>query len=142
MAQKQARWTLRAINDKIAILDYWINRNKSTTSGERIDQLFDKALEQLKKFPDQGKKTDYKNIRIKIVRSYLFYNLIEDDYITVVGILDGKRDPKNSSSGEQNDQCWTPPHKQRRFWLEFSSLFLFINFMKALQFLAINPALL
>jgi len=94
MAQKQIRWTSRAINDKFDILQYWINRNKSTTFSEKLDQLFDKALNQLIPFPEQGKKTVHRNIRIKIVRSYLIYYLIEDQFITVIRIWDGKKDPK------------------------------------------------
>lgn len=95
MAQKEIRWTSRALYDKFDILEYWINRNKSTTFSEKLDQLFDRALIQLTFFPEQGKKTDYKDIRIKIVRSYLIYYLIEDQFITIVRIWDGKRDPKN-----------------------------------------------
>jgi toxin YoeB len=94
MAQKQIRWTSRAINDKFDILEYWINRNKSTTFSEKPDELFEKAFNQLPKFPQQGKKTGYRNIRIKIVRSYLIYYLIEDQFITVVRIWEAKRDPK------------------------------------------------
>lgn len=94
MVQKQIRWTSRALYDKFDILEYWINRNKSTTFSEKLDQLFDKALNQLTYFPEQSKKTGYKNIRIKIVRSYLIYYLIEDHFITVIRIWDGKRDPK------------------------------------------------
>ena len=94
MAQKQIKWTSRAANDKFDILEYWVNRNKSTTFSEKLDQLFDNALEQVSKFPDHGKITNFKNIRIKIVRSYLIYYLIEKDFITVVRIWDGEQDPK------------------------------------------------
>ena len=94
MAQKQIRWTSRALYDKFDILEYWINRNKSTTFSEKLDQLFDRALNQLTYFPEHGKKTGYENVRIKIVRSYLIYYLIEDHFITVIRIWDGKRDPK------------------------------------------------
>lgn len=93
MAQKQIRWTSKAINDKFEILDYWINRNKSKRFSEKLDLLFDKSLEQLKKFPDQGKRTNYKNIRIKIVRNYLMYYLLENEYIIVIRIWNAKRDP-------------------------------------------------
>lgn len=94
MVQKQVKWTTRAIHDKFDILEYWINRNKSKDFSEKLDQISDKALGQLINFPDQGKPSDFKNIRIKIVRSYLIYYLVEMDQITVVRIWDAKRDPK------------------------------------------------
>ena len=94
MVQRQIRWTLKALDDKFEILDYWIQRNKSIMYSEKLDHLFDKALEQVRDFPDLGKKTTYKNIRIKIVRKYLIYYLIEDNFITVVRIWNSNKDPK------------------------------------------------
>ena len=99
MAEKQVRWTSIAFNDKIEILEYWVNRNQSTTFSEKLDLLIDNALDQVKEFPDHGKKTEYKNIRIKIVRSYLMYYLVENDFITVVRIWDPKKDPKEFKLG-------------------------------------------
>lgn len=100
MVQRQVRWTTRALYDKFDILEYWIKRNRSTTFSKKLDQLFDNALNQLIKFPEQGKKSDYKDIHIKIVRSYLIYYLIEDQFITVVRIWDARRDPKKFKIGE------------------------------------------
>ncbi|MDZ7606948.1 MAG: type II toxin-antitoxin system RelE/ParE family toxin [Cyclobacteriaceae bacterium] len=94
MAKKEIIWTLKAIQDKLEILDYWITNNKSKTFSERLDQLFDKAIEKLQFQAELGKKTDYKNIRIVIVRHYLVYYLIRDQHIEVVRIWDARRNPK------------------------------------------------
>ena len=47
MAEKQVRWTSIAFNDKIEILEYWVNRNQSTTFSEKLDLLIDNALDQV-----------------------------------------------------------------------------------------------
>lgn len=94
MAKKEIKWTLKAIHDKLDILDYWIERNKSKTFSAKLDKLFDKSIDSLSNQPEQGKKTTYKNIRIKIVRHYLIYYLIREQYIEVVRIWDARRNPK------------------------------------------------
>ena len=93
MAKKEIKWTLRAIHDKLDILDYWIERNKSKTFSEKLDILFDKSLESLSIHPRQGKKTDYRDIRIKTVRHYLIYYRIQDKCIEVIRIWDARRNP-------------------------------------------------
>lgn len=56
MAGKEIRWTLRAIHDKLDILDYWIVKNRSKTYSEKLDLLFDNALESLSFHPESEKK--------------------------------------------------------------------------------------
>lgn len=94
MAKKQVKWSLKAIHDKIDILDYWIERNQSTTYSNKLNELFNKSVKSLADFPEQGKKSDYKNIRIKNVRHFLLFYLINEDYIEIVRIWDTRRNPK------------------------------------------------
>lgn len=89
------RIRLKAIHDKIDILDYWIERNKSKNYSIKLNKLFDKSINNLADFPEQGKKSDYKNIRIKIVRHYLIFYLIKEDYLEIVRIWDARRNPKS-----------------------------------------------
>lgn len=93
MDEKEIRWSLKAIYDKIDILDYWINRNKSKAYSRKLDSLFDKKLDSAAKNPESGKKTDYENIRIKVVSYYLIYYRIQENYIEVVRIWDSRRNP-------------------------------------------------
>ena len=84
----------KAIHDKIDILDYWIERNKSKTYSIKLNKLFDKSIYSLSNYPEQGKKSDYKNIRIKIVQQYLIFYLNKEDHIEIVRIWDARRNPK------------------------------------------------
>ena len=95
MDEKQVRWTQKAILDKIQILDYWIERNGTKTYSQRLDLLIDRSLSKTAQFPESGKKTNYRNIRAKIVSHYLIFYRIQNDYIEVVRIWDSRRDPKS-----------------------------------------------
>lgn len=90
MAQKEIKWSLRALYDKLEILEYWIDRNKSKSYSEKLNRLFDESLSFLVKHPKSGKPTDYKGIRVKIVRSYLLFYRITDEYIVVVRVWDSR----------------------------------------------------
>ncbi len=92
--RKKIVWSLKAIHDKIDILEYWIDRTKSKTFSIKLDILIDKALQQISQYPDSGKTTDYKDVRIKIVRHYLIFYRIVDDSIQVIRIWDSRQDPK------------------------------------------------
>lgn len=94
MASKEIRWTIQAVNDKLDILEFWINRNRSKSYSEKLDKFFDEALMQVADFPGQGKLSDYRDIRIKLVRSYLIYYLVEGEKVVVIRLWDSRRDSK------------------------------------------------
>lgn len=88
MAKKEIVWTLEAIHDKLNILDYWIDKTYSKAYSIQLNALFDKALEQVSLYPELGKTTHYKDVRIKIVRHYLLFYRISDDTIQVIRLID------------------------------------------------------
>ena len=90
--EKEIKWTLRAIQDKIDIFEYWIGRNQSTRYCEKLDRLFDHSLKLAIRFPQASKKTDYKDVRIKVVKHYLIFFWIKEDCIEVIRIRDARQD--------------------------------------------------
>lgn len=94
MAEKEVRWTLKAINDRIDILDYWIERNKSKTYSIKLDKLFERATSQISKHPKSGKISDHEDIRVKVVQHYLIFYQIQSDFIYVVRLWDSRRNPR------------------------------------------------
>lgn len=70
---KQVVWLIRAQEDRKSILHYWRHRNQSITYSKKLNYLFKEAVSIIKKFPNVGKLTDYKNVRVKIVRDYLIF---------------------------------------------------------------------
>lgn len=88
-------WSERAAKEKIAILEYWINRNKSKRYSLRLDKLIQKSVELLSINPEIGRISNYPPVRIKIVEDYLIYYRIKQDNIEILSIWDNRRNPKS-----------------------------------------------
>jgi toxin YoeB len=86
-------WVLQAQKDRIQILSYWKNRNKSITFSRKLERLFRESLDIVCKYPFIGKPTDIPNVRIKIVVKYLLIYEITDNEIIVLRIWDSRRNP-------------------------------------------------
>ena len=86
MAQRTVRWTLNAIQDKIDIYKYWIERNKSTQYVENLDQLSDEAMELVSIFPLTGLLTKKENYRVQLVERHKLVYKITEKNIEVVSV--------------------------------------------------------
>ncbi|MFN7705261.1 MAG: type II toxin-antitoxin system RelE/ParE family toxin [Chryseotalea sp.] len=87
-------WSLKAQEDRKQILNYWINRNKSTNYSIKLDHKFRDALNLIKDHPQIGKSTNLKNVRIKIVTDYLMVYEIKENTILLLAIWDSRQDPR------------------------------------------------
>jgi toxin YoeB len=52
---KRITWTENALREKVAILKYWKERNKSNRYSEKLNHLFKNTLKTLQKHPSLGK---------------------------------------------------------------------------------------
>ena len=95
MAKLKITWTERANIERKVILDYWINRNKSKSFSLKLNRLFIDNLKLLSSKPNLGRKTKFKNVRVKIIRNYLLFYEIFENEILVLSIWDGRRNPEN-----------------------------------------------
>jgi plasmid stabilization system protein ParE len=91
---KQVIWSRLAHNDRFNILDYWTQRNKSVIYSKRLNQIFENTAELISKHPKIGKQTGIQNIRIKIVKDYLFTYRETDDFVEILTIWDSRQDPE------------------------------------------------
>lgn len=91
---KQVVWSLRAQEDRKSILDYWQQRNGSITYSKKLNYLFKEAVRIIKSFPQIGKPTDQKNVRIKIARDNFIINEEIETGIYILTIWDSRQDPK------------------------------------------------
>ena len=94
MAKKPVIWSLKAQQDRIAILDYWIKRNKSKTYSKKFFLLFNQAADLIAEHPSIGKPTNYKNVRIKVVRDYLLIYEELESRIEMLMIWDSRQSPE------------------------------------------------
>ena len=91
---KEIVWSKRALTERLQILEYWINRNKSLKFSEKLDKLFLEKIELLTFHPFIGKETTSERIRIKIIREYLIFYEILETQIHILSIKDGRQNPK------------------------------------------------
>ena len=95
MARRKIIWSLRAKNDRIKILEFWLEHNKSAFYSRKLNLLFIHAVLFISEFPTVGKLTHDKHARIKIVRNYLIIYEIHDSVIIILTIFDSRRNPIN-----------------------------------------------
>lgn len=95
MAARKIIWTKKANFERKEILEYWINRNKSKTYSIKLNNLIIETLEQLSENPSIGRKSDFENIHVKIIRSYLLFYEFDSENLKVLSIWDRRRDQPN-----------------------------------------------
>ncbi len=91
---KRIIWTEAAHADRKEILLYWKKHNTSITYSRKLNELFKRAVLLISAHPEIGRKTDIKNIRIKLVRDYLLFYEETEKEIIILTIWDNRRDPE------------------------------------------------
>lgn len=91
---KQIVWTSKAKKELREILEYWINRNKSTVFSKKLNKLINEQLYLILEFPEIGRKTDILNINIKVIHKYLVYYEMTDQTLNVLTIRHGSKNPE------------------------------------------------
>ena len=91
---KEIRWSIRAQQDRIQILDYWIHRNRSNNYARKLNHIFIELSKSISANPDIGIKTDKENVRFRIIGHYLMFYRMMEDYIELIAIWDSRRNPK------------------------------------------------
>ena len=91
----QIVWTEKANIERQHILEFWAENNKSKVYSLKLNKLFISTIRDLSNRPNLGRKTEFKNVRVKIVRDYLiFYEIIKKE-ILILSVWDARRDKKN-----------------------------------------------
>jgi addiction module RelE/StbE family toxin len=91
---RKIRWSDRARRDRLEILEYWANRNKSKTYSKKLNQLFKDSIEKASRASESGTPTQFSDVRFKIVRDYLLFYNIQKSFIEVIAIWDSNRNPE------------------------------------------------
>ncbi|MDR2205291.1 MAG: type II toxin-antitoxin system RelE/ParE family toxin [Flavobacteriaceae bacterium] len=92
MAARKIIWTEKANLERKNILEYWIDRNKSKIYSIKLNRLFIETVRKIAENPAIGRKTDFENIRVKIVRDYLLFYEYDHQQLKVLSVWDGRRD--------------------------------------------------
>jgi len=91
-------WSVFAQQQKKEIFDYWNERNKSKVYSRKLNTLFNNNAEMLTTYPEIGRKTDFENVRLKVVKDFWLAYQITKDEIHILAIWDSHRNPDKFSN--------------------------------------------
>ncbi len=63
MARQKVIWSHRAKIKRYAILDFYLERNKSNSFAKKLNEKFNRGIKLLSKYPNMGIKTDIDGVR-------------------------------------------------------------------------------
>lgn len=92
MAKRKISWTVKANIERKEILDYWSKRNKSKTYSLKLNRFFIEIVKQVAEHPTIGRKTEFENVRVKLVRDYLLFYEYDEKTLKILSIWDGNRE--------------------------------------------------
>ncbi|WP_407489136.1 type II toxin-antitoxin system RelE/ParE family toxin [Elizabethkingia anophelis] len=69
-----------------------MDRNKSKKFSIKLNKLIVGTIKQIAENPGIGRKTNLENVRVKIIRDYLFFYEFDENYLKVLTLWDGRRD--------------------------------------------------
>ena len=87
-------WSFRARTDLKNILEYLGNHNKSKIYSKKLFKLFTEAVLLLSEYPQIGKLTSDKGVRMKIVRDYSIIYEEKESEIRILTIWDSRQNPE------------------------------------------------
>jgi len=93
MAKRKIIWSHRANIKLFEILEFYTERNKSTTYSRKLYNKFKKELSLLIEQPEIGIKTDFESIRGLIVGKFILFYEITSEKIIVHTVWDCRQNP-------------------------------------------------
>ncbi|EKB47820.1 hypothetical protein B879_03576 [Cecembia lonarensis LW9] len=94
VTKREVKWTQRAVQDKLRIMEFWYLRNQSVSYSLKLERLFNKSLDLLSTHPEMGIIFSQKPpIQFKTVRGYRLYYIFDEKTITLIAIWDTRRNP-------------------------------------------------
>jgi len=93
---RQIIWTKHAQKERIDILKFWIEHNKSITFSWRLNDLIKDSLKLISRYPFIGKPSNREDIRVKVLKNYLIIYQITPTEIIVLSIWDNRQNPEKS----------------------------------------------
>ncbi len=89
----QIEWTPDAKAHLSEILEYWIERNGTSTYSQKLYESVKNVLTVLSKYPESGHATERQGIRSKIIKDYFIFYTFDNKILSVIGFCDMRRSP-------------------------------------------------
>jgi len=93
MVKRKIVWSHRANIKLFAILEFYAERNKSSTYSKKLYKKFTKELSLLIKQPEIGIKTELDSVRGLIVDDFILFYEVSSELILVHTLWDCRQNP-------------------------------------------------
>lgn len=93
MAKREVIWSQKAKINLFNILDFYKNRNKSTSYSQKLYKEFNHQLSLVDKLPEMGIKTEFERIRGLVIEHFILYYEVTKEYIIVHTLWDSRQNP-------------------------------------------------
>jgi plasmid stabilization system protein ParE len=94
MAKRKIVWTETAAKQRRDILNYWTERNKSTTYAKKLIEITSKHLKVISKNPVAFKETEMNDVRESAMGHFSLYYKHTPDQLIVMAFWDNRQNPK------------------------------------------------
>lgn len=107
MAERKVIWTETAARQRRYILEYWLNRNKSSTYPIKLLRLSNEKANRISADPLIYKTSEFPDIRVAAMGHFSLFYKVTDEAIIVMAFWDNRQDSKKllallkESYGEQ-----------------------------------------
>ncbi len=94
MAQKKIIWTETAARQRRSILEYWVQRNQSTTYSLKLLQLSNEKASLIAENPLIYKAAEFPDTHVAAMGHFSLFYKITDSAIIITAFWDNRQDPK------------------------------------------------
>lgn len=94
-------WARSAQTDREKVFRFWNDKTQSREYSGKLNTLIELSIRLIKKFPESGLSTDYKDVRYHLVEKHykLFYR-VEGEMVFILRFWDTRQDPERLSLSE------------------------------------------
>jgi len=90
---KQVIWSKTAKEQRKEILEYWAERTGDRTYSKKLSKKFREKIKYIVQYNYIGTATDVENVRVAVCGNYLMFYELDEKFIKILAIWDGRRDP-------------------------------------------------
>ncbi|MFN5169477.1 MAG: type II toxin-antitoxin system RelE/ParE family toxin [Cyclobacteriaceae bacterium] len=94
MAKRKVIWTETAAKQRRSILEYWLQRNKSSTYPSKLLRLSNEKAELVAENPLLFKQSEFADVRVATMGHFSLFYKVTPDTIVVMAFWDNRQDPK------------------------------------------------
>jgi plasmid stabilization system protein ParE len=94
MAQKKIIWTETAAQQRKSILEYWVQRNQSTTYSLKLLRLSNEKANLIADNPLTYRDAEFPDTHVAAMGHFSLFYKIKEDTIIITAFWDNRQDPK------------------------------------------------